>query len=80
MWHKWIQPKKKIEKWIDKKFHKFVAEENRNPHLSKEKWLHMYHYTEVHKFLFSTFSCELHEWFSKSEDSEPTWNHKDLIA
>jgi len=80
MWRKWIPTKKEIEKWIDRKLHEFVTQENRNPHLSKEKWLQRYLYIEVHKVFFSTFPCELHEWLTKLANSEPTWKDDDPIV
>lgn len=39
MWCEWILTKKEIKKCIDRKLHEFAAQENRNPSLSKEKWL-----------------------------------------
>ena len=80
MWRKWTPTKKEIKKWIDQKLNKFVAQENQNPCLSKEKWLQKYLYIEVHEVFFSTFPCELHEWLSKLLDSEPTWKHDDPIV
>ena len=32
----WNPTKKEIEGWLDKKIHELVAQENRNPRVSKE--------------------------------------------
>lgn len=71
--HKWIPTKKEIDKWIDQKLHKFVAQENMNLHLLKEEWLNRYLYIEEHIIFFCSFPCELYEWLSKLEDGQGTW-------
>lgn len=38
--------KKEIEDWLDQKLHEFMVQENRNPHISKERWLDRYIYTK----------------------------------
>lgn len=73
MSNKWFPTKKEIEKWIDQKLHQFVAQENRNAHLSKEEWLNRYLYTEDHEIFFFSFPCELHQWLYKLQDIEGTW-------
>ena len=73
MRNKWILTKKEIEKWLDRKIHEFVAQEIRNPHLSKEDWLNRYLYTKVHEIFFCTFPIELYEWIAKLKDGQGRW-------
>lgn len=69
MSHQWNLTKKDIKKWLYRKTHEFAAQENRNPRLSKEYWLNMYLYIEIHDIFFCTFPIELYEWLAKLKDS-----------
>jgi len=69
MSHHWNPTKKEIEKRLDRKIHKFVMQENRNPHLSKEYWFNRYMYTDIHETFFCTFPIELYKWLAKMTDS-----------
>ena len=66
----WNLTKKEIEGWLDRKIHEFIAQENRNPRVSKEQWLERYLYTEVHEIFFASFPSELYEWIVKLADSQ----------
>ena len=66
----WNPTKKEIEEWLDRKIHEFVAQENKNPRLSKEEWLDCYLYMEIHEIFFSSFPIELYEWIAKLADSQ----------
>lgn len=44
MLHHWNLTKNKIEKWLDRKIHEFVEQENENLCLSKEDLLNRYLY------------------------------------
>ena len=68
-WHS-NPTKKEIEKWLDKNIHKFVAQENKNPRVSKEQWLEHYLYTEIHKIFFASFPSKLYEWIVKLVNSQ----------
>lgn len=68
--HHWNLTKKEIVKWLDRKVHKFATQENMNPHLSKEQWLDIYLYMEIHKIFFCTFSIKLYEWIAKLVDDQ----------
>ena len=70
MSYHWNPTKKGIEEWLDRKIHKFAAQENMNPRLSKEEWLYCYLCTEIHKIFFASFPSELYEWIVKLEDSQ----------
>ena len=54
MCDKWFPTKKEIEKWIDRKVHAFMAQENMSPKLSKEQWLQRFflHIRNQHVLLF----------------------------
>jgi len=73
MSHHWNPTKKEIEKWLDKKIHEFIAQENKNPCLSKEEWLKKYLYTKIYEILFCTFPIELYEWLVKLRESQGRW-------
>ena len=73
MSHHWNQTKKEIEKWLDQKIQEFMAQEKRNPRLSKEDLLNIYLYTEIHEIFFYTFPIELYEWLSKLTNSQGRW-------
>jgi len=64
----WNPTKKEIEEWLDKKIHEFMAEENRNPRVSKEHSLDHYLYTEIHEIFCASFPSELYEWIVKLVD------------
>jgi len=68
MWGPWRLKKKEIENWIGQKIHEFVAQENRNPCLSKEECSQRYLYIGEDKFFFWTLPCELYEWLAKLVD------------
>ena len=70
MAYHWNLKKKGIEEWLDKNIHKFAAQENRNPRLSKEEWLDCYLYTEIREIFFASFPTELYEWIAKLADSQ----------
>ena len=70
MSYHWNLTKKGIEEWLDRKIHKFVAQENRNPQLSKEEWLDCYLYMEIHEIFFASFPTELYEWIVRLADSQ----------
>ena len=58
---------------MDRKIHEFMAQENRNPHLTKEQWLERYLYTEIHEIFLSSFLIELYEWIAKLVDDQGRW-------
>lgn len=58
---------------MDRKIHEFMAQEKRNPQLTKEQWLDRYLYTEIHEIFFSSFPVELYEWIVKLADSQGRW-------
>lgn len=70
MSYHWNPTKKGIEDWLDRKIHEFVAQESRNPRLSKEERSDCYLYIEIHEIFFASFPTELHEWIMKLEDSQ----------
>ena len=53
MSHHWNPTKKEIEKWLDIKILEFTMQENKNPRMSKEQWLDIYLYMEIHKIFFA---------------------------
>ena len=64
---------------MDRKIHKFAAQENRNPCLTKEQWLDKYLYIEIHENFFCTFSIELYELITKLADDQGRWRLDDPI-
>ena len=54
MSYHWNPTKKENEDWLDRKIREFIAQENKNPWLTKEQWLDRYLYTEIHE-IFSFF-------------------------
>ena len=58
---------------MDRKIHKFAAQENRNPQQTKEEWLHCYLHIEIHEISFTLFPTELYEWITKLVDSQGRW-------
>lgn len=73
--------KKKIKKWLDRKVHKFVAQENRNLCLLKEDWLNRYLYAKIHEILFfCTFTIELYDWLDKLKESRGRWKLDNIIV
>jgi len=58
---------------LDRKIHKFTAQENRNPQLTKEQWLDRYLYIDIHEIFFCSFPIELYKWITKLEDSQGRW-------
>ena len=64
MSYHWNPTKKGIEYWLDIKIHEFVAQENRNPRLSREDSLDCYLYTEICEIFFVSFPTELCEWIA----------------
>lgn len=64
---------KEIEKWLNRNIHEFVAQENKNLHLTKEKWLDRYLYMEIHEISFCTFLIELYKWITKLGDGQGRW-------
>ena len=73
MSYHWNPAEKEIKGSLDRRIHEFVAQENRNPRLSQEQWLHSYLYTEIHEIFFTSFPTELDEWIVKLEDSQGRW-------
>lgn len=73
MSNKWFPMKKEIKNSIDWKLHEFIAQENRNPRLSKEKRLNRYMYIDKTEAFFYFFLCELHDWLSKLANSQGMW-------
>lgn len=73
MSHHWNSTKKEIEKWLDRKIYRFAAQENKNPHLTKEKRLDMYLHIKIHKIFFFTFLIELYEWITELADDQGRW-------
>ena len=65
---------------MDRKIHEFAAQENRNPRLTKEQWLDIYLYTEIHEISFCSFPIELYEWITKLEDSQGRWKLDSTIV
>lgn len=63
MLHHWNPTKNEIKVWLDRNIHKFAAQENRNPRLTKEQWLDRYLYTEIDEFFLCSFPIELYEIF-----------------
>jgi len=57
-----------------------MAQENRNPCRSKEKWLNRYLYTEIHKIFLCTFPIGLYAWLAKFIDSQGRWKLDNLIV
>jgi len=78
--HHWNPTKKEIEKWLDKKNHKFMMQENRNPCLSKEEWLNKYLYIDIHEIFFCNFPIELYEWLAKLTNSQGRWKIDSIIV
>jgi len=70
MSYQWNLTKKEIEQWLDRKIHRFAAQENKNPRLSKEERLDYYLYTKIHEIFFASFPSELYEWIAKLADSQ----------
>ena len=58
---------------MDKKIHEFMAQENKNPRLSKEEWLDCYLYTEIHEIFFASFPTNLYEWITKLANSQGSY-------
>lgn len=73
MSHHWNLTKKEIEKWLDRRIHRFTVQENRNTFLSNEAWLDRYLCIEIHEIFFYTFPIELYEWLDKLTDSQGRW-------
>ena len=73
MLYHWNATKKEIEGWLDRRIHKFTAQENKNLRLSKEVWLDCYLYTEIHEIFFSSFPTKLYKWIAKLADSQGRW-------
>ena len=67
MSYHWNPTNKEIKGWLDKRIHDFVAQENRNPQLSKEQWLDSYMYMEIQETFFVSFPTELYERIAKLE-------------
>ncbi len=80
MLYHWKPTKKEIEGWLDRRIHEYVTQENRNPQLTKEEWLHCYLYTEIHKIFFASFPNELYEWITKLVDSQGRWKVDNSIV
>lgn len=55
-----------------------MVQENRNPRLSKEQWLEIYLYIEIHGIFFCTFLIELYEWIAMLEDDQGRWRFDGL--
>lgn len=73
MSYHWNPTKKEIEDWLDIKIHKFAAQENMNLPLTKEQWLDIYMYIEIHAIFLCSFRVELYEWIAKFADSQGRW-------
>jgi hypothetical protein len=58
----WRPTKKEILEWLDMKEREFEKKENRNPRMSKKKWMHRYVYIELHEILFGEFPIILMKW------------------
>ena len=58
---------------MDRKIHEFVAQENRNPRLTKEQWLDRYLYIEIQEIFFCCFPIDLYEWIAKLENNQQRW-------
>lgn len=58
MLHHWNPTKKEIEKSLDQNIHEFVVQEKKNLCLSKDDWLDMSLYIEVHQLFFRIFPIE----------------------
>ena len=73
MCDKWFPMKKELDKWIGKKSHAFVAQENKSPKLSKQQWLKIFLYIDETDVFFCFFLDELYEWLFKLDDSQGMW-------
>ena len=73
MSYHWNPTKKEIGDWWDRKIHKSVAQENKNPRLKNEQWMDMYLYIEIHEFFFCSFPVELYQWITKLANSQGRW-------
>ena len=80
MSYHWNSTKKGVEEWLDRKIHKFAAQENRNPRVSKEDWLEHYLYTEIHEIFFASFPSKLYEWIMKLENTQGRYRLHKLIV
>ena len=73
MSYDWNPTKKEIEGWLDRRIHEFTTQENRNLRFSKEEWLNIYMYMEIHEVFFASFPTELYVWITKLVDSQGRW-------
>jgi len=80
MSHHWNLKKKEIEKWLDRKMHEFVAEENKNSRLTKEQWLDIYFYTKIHEIFLCTILIKLYEWIAKLAYDQGRWKLEGSIV
>jgi hypothetical protein len=61
----WRLNKEEIGHWLETKECDFTIDQNKNPQINIEKWLHWYVFTDLDEIFFVNFWTVLVEWIQR---------------